>query len=76
MTNRKSPGHPGLGPDERQPSLEPIIVYGARWGPDCWRVKSFLKQRGVEFEEVDIETDSSAEEIVIRAIKEGAGYPH
>jgi mycoredoxin len=46
---------------------EPVLVYSAPWCPDCWRVKSFLKHRGVEFQEVNIEEDRGAEEVVIRA---------
>ena len=42
-------------------------MYTTHWCPDCRRVKSFLKQRGVEYREVNIEEDPSAESIVIRA---------
>ena len=42
-------------------------MYTAPWCPDCRRAKSFLKERGVEFHEVNIEEDPFAEEIVIRA---------
>lgn len=41
-------------------------MYTTRWCPDCRRAKSFLKERGVAFREVNIEEDESAEEIVIR----------
>ena len=47
--------------------MEPITMYSTRWCPDCRRAKTFLKERGVEFREVDIERDPSAEEIVIKA---------
>ncbi|HUE54591.1 MAG TPA: glutaredoxin family protein [Candidatus Udaeobacter sp.] len=47
--------------------MEPITMYTTAWCPDCWRTKSFLKQRGVSFREVNIEEDESAEEIVVRA---------
>ena len=47
--------------------MEPITMYSTRWCPDCRRAKTFLKERGVEFREIDIEEDPSAEEIVIRA---------
>jgi glutaredoxin len=47
--------------------MEPITMYSTRWCPDCWRAKTFLKERGVEFREVDIEENPSAEEIVIKA---------
>ena len=47
--------------------MEPLIIYTTGWCPDCWRTKSFLKARGVEFREVNIEEDESAEQIVLRA---------
>jgi glutaredoxin len=47
--------------------MEPITIYTTAWCPDCWRTKSFLKQRGVPYREVNIEEDESAEEIVVRA---------
>jgi len=47
--------------------MEPITMYSTRWCPDCRRAKTFLKERGVEFREVDIEEDPSAEAIVIKA---------
>jgi glutaredoxin len=42
-------------------------MYTTPWCPDCGRAKSFLKERGVAFREVNIEEDESAEEIVMRA---------
>jgi len=47
--------------------MEPITMYSTTWCPDCHRAKSFLKERGVDFREVDIEKDPSGEEIVIKA---------
>ena len=47
--------------------MTPIIMYSTHWCPDCYRAKCFLKARGVEFREVNIEKDPSAEEIVIKA---------
>ena len=47
--------------------MEPITIYSTGWCPDCRRAKMFLKERGVEFREVNIEEDPEAEEIVIRA---------
>ena len=46
--------------------MEPITIYSAGWCPDCRRVKNFLKDRGVEFREVDIDTDEESEELVLR----------
>ena len=47
--------------------MEPITMYTTAWCPDCSRVKSFLKKRGVPYREVNIEEDESAEETVIKA---------
>ena len=47
--------------------MEALTMYSAPWCPDCRRAKSFLKERGVEFREVNIEEDACAEEIVIKA---------
>jgi glutaredoxin len=46
--------------------MEPITMYTTAGCPDCHRAKTFLKERGVEYREVSIEEDESAEEIVIR----------
>jgi glutaredoxin len=46
--------------------MEPITIYSAGWCPDCRRVKNFLKERGVEFQEVDIDKDEESEELVLR----------
>jgi mycoredoxin len=47
--------------------LEHITIYSTTWCPDCRRAKDFLKRRGVEFEEVNIEVDPDGEDIVIAA---------
>jgi glutaredoxin len=47
--------------------MEPLTMYTTRWCPDCRRAKTFLRERGVEFREVDIEKDPSAEEVVLKA---------
>ncbi|HEY2119644.1 MAG TPA: glutaredoxin family protein [Candidatus Acidoferrum sp.] len=47
--------------------MEAITIYSTGWCPDCRRVKHFLKERGVEFQEVNIEQDEAAEEIVMLA---------
>jgi glutaredoxin len=46
--------------------MEPITIYSAGWCPDCRRVKNFLKERGVQFHEVDIDTDEESEQLVLR----------
>lgn len=46
--------------------MDQVTVYSAGWCPDCWRAKRFLKERGVEFQEINIEEDGEAEELVLR----------
>ena len=46
--------------------MEPITMYSSAWCRDCRRAKTFLKERGVAFEEVNIEDDPESEEIIIR----------
>lgn len=43
-----------------------ITIYTTFWCGDCRRTKSFLKERGVPFREVDIEKSPEAEELVLR----------
>ena len=43
-----------------------LIIYSTHWCPDCFRVKTFLRERGVSFEEIDIEDDPDSEDLVIR----------
>jgi len=45
---------------------EPVTMYTTTWCPDCRRAKSFLKERGVAFREINIEDDEGAEEIVLQ----------
>ncbi len=47
--------------------MEPITIYTTRWCADCRHAKSFLRERGVAYREVNIEEDEAAEEIVIKA---------
>ena len=47
--------------------MEALTMYTTPWCPDCRRAKTFLRERGVEFREVDIEKDPSAEAVVLKA---------
>jgi glutaredoxin len=44
--------------------METITMYTTRWCPDCRRAKTFLRERGVEFQ--NIEEVESGEETVTR----------
>ncbi len=43
-----------------------IIVYTTHWCADCRRTKQFLKERRLNFREVNIEETPKAEELVLR----------
>jgi len=46
--------------------MEVVTVYSTTWCPDCRRAKAFLKERGLEFREVNIENDPGAEQLVLK----------
>ena len=50
--------------------MESIRVYTTRWCADCSRAKQFLKERGVQYEEIDVDEDPDAEELILR-VNEG-----
>jgi len=50
--------------------VEAIRLYTTRWCADCWRTKQFLDERGVRYEEVDVDEDPGAEELILR-VNEG-----
>lgn len=45
--------------------MAPITMYTTFWCGDCRRTKTFLKERGIEFREVNIDRSPEAEEIVL-----------
>jgi len=47
--------------------MEPITIYTTTWCPDCRYTKALLRERGLMYREVNIEEDTSAEEIVLKA---------
>ena len=47
--------------------MHAITMYSTGWCPDCRRVKNFLAERGVAYNEVNIEEDDAGEEIVMLA---------
>jgi glutaredoxin len=50
--------------------MEEITMYGTSWCVDCRRAKQFMKDRGVNFVEVDIDGDVDAEDLVLQ-VNEG-----
>jgi glutaredoxin len=50
--------------------MEDITLYGTAWCVDCRRAKQFLRDRGVNFVEVNIDEDVDAEDLVLE-VNEG-----
>jgi mycoredoxin len=46
--------------------MDPVTMYTTAWCPDCRRAKSFMKERGVAFREVNIEDDPGAAALVMK----------
>jgi mycoredoxin len=47
-------------------SKDTIRLYTTSWCGDCRSAKEFLRARGIAYEEIDIDEDLDAEEIVLR----------
>ena len=41
-----------------------IRMYGSKWCGDCRRARNFLKEKGITYEDVDIDADRAAAEFV------------
>ena len=50
--------------------MDEITMYCTSWCVDCRRAKQFLKERGVDFVEVNIDEDVDAEDLVL-AVNDG-----
>jgi mycoredoxin len=46
--------------------MGPVRIYSTEWCSDCRRAKQFLKERGVQLEEINIDESPDAEELVLR----------
>ena len=46
--------------------MDTIRVYGTRWCPDCRWTTQFLRERGIPFEEINVDEDPAAEDLVLR----------
>ena len=44
-----------------------VTMYTTTWCVYCFRLKKLMQREGIEFAEVDIETDDSAAELVMSA---------
>jgi len=50
--------------------MDTIRMYTTSWCPDCWRTKQFLRERGIPYEEINVDEDPDAEELILR-VNEG-----
>lgn len=50
--------------------MDPITMYCTDWCVDCRRAKQFLNDRGVRFDEVNIDEKPEAEDLVL-AVNDG-----
>jgi glutaredoxin len=46
--------------------MEKITMYATSWCVDCRRAKQFLRERGVDFSEIDIDEQPDAEDLVMQ----------
>jgi glutaredoxin len=46
--------------------MSDITVYSTSWCCDCRRAKSFLRDRGISYREINIDDDAAAEAIVLQ----------
>lgn len=52
-----------------------LKVYSTKWCTDCMLAKQFLKQRGVAFEDILLETNASAKTYIIERLGRSAKVP-
>ena len=45
--------------------MSQITMYSTAWCPDCRRAKLFLRERKIEFREVNVDEDPDAEDLVM-----------
>ncbi|HTA51504.1 MAG TPA: glutaredoxin domain-containing protein [Candidatus Acidoferrum sp.] len=46
--------------------MSQVTMYCTKWCCDCRRAKQFLRERGVEFREINIDDAPDAEELVLK----------
>ena len=45
--------------------MEDVTLYTTNWCADCRSAKRFLRERGVEFSEINIDEEPDAEDLVL-----------
>jgi mycoredoxin len=54
-------------PDAAVPDAATVTMYTTTWCGYCVRLKRLMQREGIEFAEVDIETDARAADVVMQA---------
>ncbi|HUK31086.1 MAG TPA: glutaredoxin family protein [Candidatus Acidoferrum sp.] len=42
-----------------------VKMYTTNWCPDCIRAKRFLNERGIDFEEINVDESPDAEDLIL-----------
>ena len=45
---------------------ERVVLYGTSWCPDCKRTRRWLSEHGIGFEEIDVEANPEANDLITR----------
>jgi mycoredoxin len=64
LTGRRAYGGGLWLTQRREPSLSTFTIYTTQWCGYCYRLKSGLSREGIAFEEIDIEVEPAAADIV------------
>ena len=46
--------------------MSTVRLYTTSWCADCQYAKQFLRERGISFEEINVDEDPDAEELILR----------
>jgi mycoredoxin len=46
--------------------MQTIRLYTTTWCPDCHRAKQFLRERGIAYDEINVDEAPEAEELILR----------
>jgi len=46
--------------------MDEITIYTTTWCADCRRAKQFLRERGIDFREINVDEDVDAEDLILR----------
>ena len=46
--------------------MDEITIYTTTWCADCRRAKQFLRERGIDYREINVDEDVDAEDLILR----------